>query len=109
MAEVFKSLVLGIAIAGGIYVILEFREMIRANREAPRTPVSGPESLVGRKAKVQGSFQLAQDGRKLVGRVLVDGETWSAELERLIDDAPEIGTELEIIAVNSAKLMVSAK
>jgi membrane protein implicated in regulation of membrane protease activity len=45
----------------------------------------------------------------LLGRVLIDGETWNAELDRAVDDAPEVGAELVVVAVDPSKLRVSVK
>ncbi len=109
MSEFFAALAIALVIAGGIYVFLEFREIHRANRDGPRAPVSGPESLIGRKVKVHGVFEQSQDKRKLLGRVLIDGEDWNAELVGRLEDAPEIGVELEILAVDPSKLKVSVK
>ena len=107
MSDVFVALAIAVVIAGGIYVFLEFREIHRANRDGPRAPVSGPESLLGRKAKVQSGFEPSQDRSKLLGRVLIDGEDWNAEIDARIEGAPEIGAELEVLAVDSSKLKVS--
>ena len=109
MSEFVAALTVAIAIAGGIYLILELRETYRANRDGPRAPVSGPESLIGRKVKVHGTFKPSQDKNKLLGRVLIDGEDWSAELDRPLEDAPEIGAQLEIVAVDPSKLKVHVR
>ncbi len=109
MSELVVALTVALFIAGGIYLLLEFRETYRANRDGPRAPVSGPESLIGRKVKVLGVFEPSQDKNKLLGRVLIDGEDWSAEMDGRLDDAPEIGAQLEVFAVEPSKLKVHVR
>lgn len=109
MTEILASIAIAIVVAGGIYTFLELRETFRANRDGPRAPASGLEALIGCKATVHSPFELAQDGHKLSGRVLIDGETWHAELEGHLDDAPGVGAQLEIVGIDPSKLRVSVK
>ena len=109
MSELLAAIAIALVVAGGIYVFLEFREIFRANRDGPRAPVSGPESLIGRKVKVYSVFEPSQDKRRLLGRVVIDGEDWSAELDGRPEDAPKIGVELEVLAVDPSKLELSGK
>lgn len=109
MSELVVALTVALFIAGGIYLLLEFRETHRANRDGPRAPVSGPKSLIGRKVRVHGAFQPSQDESKLLGRVLIDGEDWSAEMDRPLEDTPEIGAQLEVFAVDPSKLKVHVR
>ncbi|MGH8221816.1 MAG: NfeD family protein [Woeseiaceae bacterium] len=109
MSEILTSVIVAILVAVGVYELLEWREIFRASRDMPHKPVSGPEALVGRRAKVNGSFELTKNSRMLLGRVLIDGEMWNAELDRSVDDAPELGAELVVIAIDPSKLKVRVK
>ena len=109
MSELFAALAIALAIAGGIYVYLEFREIHRANRDGPRAPVSGPESLIGHKVKVLSVFEPSQDSHKLLGRVVIDGEGWNAEMDARVENAPEVGAELVVLAVDASKLKVTVE
>ncbi len=109
MSELVVVLTVALVIGGGIYLLLELRETYRANRDGPRAPVSGPESLIGRKVKVLGVFEPSQDKNKLLGRVLIDGEDWNAEMAARFEDAPETGAQLEVFTVDPSKLKVHVR
>ncbi len=109
MSELILAITVALVIAGGIYLLLEFREMYRANRDGPRAPVSGPESLIGRKVKVCGAFEPSQVENKLLGWVFIDGEDWNAEMVVRLEDAPKVGAQLEVFAVDPSKLKVSVR
>jgi membrane protein implicated in regulation of membrane protease activity len=64
---------------------------------------------VGRKVKVLNVLEPSQDKRKLLGRVLIDGEDWNAEIDGRIDVAPENGAELEVLTVDPSILEVTVK
>ncbi len=62
-----------------------------------------------RKVKVLNVFESSQDKRKLLGRVLIDGEDWNVEIDGRIDVAPENGAELEVLTVDPSILKVTVK
>ena len=45
--DLIAALLIAFAVAGGVYVIIEFREIWNANRDGPMKPVSGVESAKG--------------------------------------------------------------
>ena len=62
-----------------------------------------------RKVKVLNVFESSQDKRKLLGRVLIDGEDWNVEIDGRIDVASENGAELEVLTVDPSILKVTVK
>lgn len=109
MSELLATVLWVIAIAGGIYALLEGWEVFQAIRGAPRAAVSGIDLLIGRSASVSGSFEPSLGGQRLFGRVLIDGESWRAELLGQHDNPPKLGEKVEIFAVDASKLTVTVR
>lgn len=106
MSELFYSIIIAILVGGVLYAILEFREIFAFHRDSPSTTISGMEALIGRKAKVQSEFEAVPGNDCREGRVLIDGESWKAELAVGHTAVPQVGHEIEIISVNSSTLKV---
>jgi len=103
--DLFREVLFGLAIGGGIYAILEIRETWKFSRDLQPKPVSGLESAVGTSATVSKEFSDAGAGVR-VGRVEFGGENWRAEYIGNQPKAPAVGQSVHISDVDSGRLTV---
>ena len=106
--DLFTTLIVAVVIAGGVYFAIEIREIWSADRDGPRTPVSGLESAVGTRAVVSKGFTKSGAG-VFVGRVEFDGEDWRAEYIGKLPMPPDIGQPVDICEVDSGTLTVKVE
>ena len=106
--DLLTAITVAICIAGGFYFVIEFREILNADRDRPSKPVSGIESALGSSAVVSKEFATTSAGR-LVGRVRFDGEDWRAEYIGSPSIAPKVGQVVNISEIDAAKLIVKVE
>ena len=103
--DLITALMIAIAVAGGGYVVIEFREIWNANRGGPVRPVSGVESTKDTSAIVSKAFTESRAGT-FVGRVEFDGEDWRAEYVGELSAIPDVGQTVKICEIDSGRLTV---
>ncbi len=94
--EVNKGLIATVTVLLGAFVVFVIGAIVRGQR---RRAVTGSEALIGKTATVK--TELAPKGT-----VLVDGELWTAIIDR---DRAKPGEEVTIVAVDGLKLRVTKR
>jgi membrane protein implicated in regulation of membrane protease activity len=106
--DLFTATIIAVAVAGGIYGAIEFREIWSANRDGPTKPVSGLESALGTSALVSKGFTKSGTGA-LVGRIEFDGEDWRAEYVGTLPMPPDVGQPVKICGIDAGGLTVKVE
>ncbi|MBT8078776.1 MAG: hypothetical protein KJO31_09355 [Gammaproteobacteria bacterium] len=105
MIEWIAGGILAVAVAWGIYVLMESREIFSASRSARQKPVSGVGASIGTSARVIDKFSTGPDER-ITGRVRFEGEEWNAVFVGSSDATPGIGDSVTITDVDASRLEV---
>lgn len=104
MTTIIEMLLWAIVVVSAAYLAVVYFELFGAIRRGPRKPVSGVESLIGRKVVLTRPFEKSQSGRITPGRVRVDGEDWKAQWLSESEELPAPGSELTIVRVEPESL-----
>jgi membrane-bound serine protease (ClpP class) len=95
----FQRVSIPLVVGAGIFTAALFLVVLTFAIRAQRRPHAvGAEALLGRVGKVRETL-------KPSGTVLVGGELWSADAED-VDSAVEVGSSVEVIAVDGLRLTV---
>lgn len=103
MIEIALLVLLAALLAWVLYAAAEWYEILSAHRNAPRAPVSGPESVAGKQAVVCRNFEHTAAGA-LCGKVRFEGEEWRAEFAGT--DAPTVGQMVVVTGMDAGRLIL---
>jgi membrane protein implicated in regulation of membrane protease activity len=88
------------------YQLLEIWVLHRSSRDAPSSPVTGFEALIGADAEVVQPFSSTGPQSRCLGRVRIGSESWNAELVAEAIRKTAVGDQVRVVGAAGMLLKV---